>query len=70
MEKNKIETVKYDSLFNFLSFNNDIFLITNGSDYFVTENNLNFCSDPILNIKLFIEMAFFFKKFNLIFRLL
>ena len=61
-KKNKIETVKYDSLFNFLSFNNDIFLITNGSDYFVTENNLNFCSDPILNIKLFIEMASFFKK--------
>ena len=62
-KKNKIETIKYDNLFDFLSFNNDdILLVTNGSDYFVTENNSTFCSDPILNIKLFIEMASFFKK--------
>lgn len=41
---------------------NEYLLITNGYDYFLTDENKNFCFDPLLTIKIIIELVSFFKK--------
>lgn len=43
---------------------NNIWLATNGQNLFITKYNNSFCDDPIINIKLIIEMIAYYKKQN------
>lgn len=63
---NKISTNTYNSLleYNDKEFKNNILLATNGNNYFISKHNTSLCSDPVINIKIFLNLIAHFKKEN------
>ncbi|MBD5423236.1 MAG: hypothetical protein HDR43_01945 [Mycoplasma sp.] len=63
-KKCNIKTEEYISLTHSLDDKNKskVLLATNGENYFVPEENNTFCSDPLINIKIFLEMYSYFKS--------
>ncbi len=67
-KKNKIQTREYDNFHSNISvnkdLNSDMILATNGKNYFISKDQLNYISDPLYNLQLFLEMISFYKKQN------
>lgn len=65
-KKNKLKVETLSQFYNDLNqFKiQDVFLATNGDNFFVTSQNCSFVSDPLLNIQIFLEMVSYFKKQN------
>ncbi len=64
-KKEGFKTFEFDSYGNLIEEKvsmKDVLVSTNGQDYFITENNRNFCNDPIMNLKIFLEIASYFKR--------
>lgn len=59
-----IKCLKINSIYSeFIESNNkNILFATNGKNYFITDKNQTLCSDPLLNIKIFLELVSFFKR--------
>ncbi|MGL5308697.1 MAG: lysylphosphatidylglycerol synthase transmembrane domain-containing protein [Metamycoplasmataceae bacterium] len=67
-KKNKIAVKEYKSFSSQLSENNDLssgmILATNGTNYLITNDQVNYISDPLHNLQLFLEMISFFKNLD------
>ncbi|MGL5204654.1 MAG: hypothetical protein ACRC63_00220, partial [Metamycoplasmataceae bacterium] len=67
-KKNNIAVKEYKSFSSQLSENNDLssgmILATNGTNYLITNDQVNYISDPLHNLQLFLEMISFFKNLN------
>ena len=63
---NKISTNYYNSLseYDVKEMKNKILLATNGNNYFISKHNTSLCSDPIINIQIFLNLISYFKKEN------
>lgn len=65
-KKNKIEVKEYENFSSMLSHNKDLesrmILATNGTNYFISNGQDNYISDPLRNAHLFFEMISFFKS--------
>lgn len=65
-KKNKILVKEYENFYSMLSLNKDLesqmILATNGTNYFISEGQSNYISDPIHNSQLFLEMISYFKN--------
>ncbi|MGL5617821.1 MAG: lysylphosphatidylglycerol synthase transmembrane domain-containing protein [Metamycoplasmataceae bacterium] len=67
-KKNKITVKEYKFFSSMLSENKDLesgmILATNGTNYFITNGQINYISDPLYNLQLILEMISFFKGMN------
>ncbi len=65
-KSNNIKVKKQDSLNLDLQNcdNKNILLATDGNNQFVTSANTNMCTDPLLNIRIFLKLVSFFKRQN------
>lgn len=63
---NKVSINSYNLLSEYdeKKIQNNILLATNGNNYFVSKHNTSLCSDPIINIKIFLNLIAYFKKAN------
>ena len=63
---NKVSINSYNLLSEYdeKKIQNNILLATNGNNYFVSKHNTSLCSDPIINIKIFLNLIAYFKKEN------
>ncbi|MGL6125267.1 MAG: lysylphosphatidylglycerol synthase transmembrane domain-containing protein [Metamycoplasmataceae bacterium] len=65
-QKNKIKVKEYKNFSSMLSENKDLesnmILATNGTNFFISNNQSNYISDPLRNMQLFLEMISFFKS--------
>jgi phosphomannomutase len=65
-KKNKIEMKQYQTFYSELYTNKDLssdmFFATNGTNYFISNGQSNYISDPFYNLQIFLEMISFFKQ--------
>ena len=67
-KKNKIKMKEYQIFYSEIYTNKDLdskmLFATNGTNYFISEGQKNYISDPFYNLQIFLEMISFFKSQN------